>query len=170
MDGAHPGREQPGIEADVIGQVRPDPRLQGLRGLGAAVRQGPALHEHGRLTDARARRLGGQHDLPVHERVPARAITSNSYIAGWDLPDLRERQPERDFDVMFDGNYDASNRVRTANQYFDTSNFSNPAYGEFGTGPGRFEEVRGSGGADEDLGLMKHFTVGSRCGRSSGSS
>ena len=89
-------------------------------------------------------------------------IMSNNYIAGWDVPDLRERQPERELRLKFNDNFDISNQGATSNQYFDKSNFSNPAYGEFGQGPGRFEQLRGFGWAGEDLGLMKNFTFGSR--------
>ena len=90
------------------------------------------------------------------------AITSNNYMAGWDYPTYVNANPNGNYDVMFDGNYDAGNQGATGNQYFDKSNFSNPAYGEFGEGPGRFEEVRGFGWAGEDFGLMKNFTFGGR--------
>ena len=89
-------------------------------------------------------------------------ITSNNYMAGWDYPTYVNANPNGNFDVKFDGNFDAGNQGATSNQYFDKSNFSNPAYGEFGQGPGRFEQLRGFGWAGEDLGLMKSFTFGSR--------
>jgi len=90
------------------------------------------------------------------------AIRSNNYIAGWMYPIYVNANPNGNYDVQFNGNYDASNQGAQGNKYFDSSNFSNPAYGEFGTGPGRFEKVRGFGWAGEDLGLMKNFTFGSR--------
>ncbi|MGE0866126.1 MAG: hypothetical protein AB7P34_19680, partial [Vicinamibacterales bacterium] len=47
-----------------------------------------------------------------------------------------------------------------ANRYFDPRAFSNPAYGELGTGPGRIEALRGFGAAYEDLGIVKAFALG----------
>jgi len=94
------------------------------------------------------------------------AIRSNNYIAGWSdfgYPIYVNADPNGNYDVMFDGgSYDAGNQKATGNQYFDPSNFKNPAYGEFGQGPGRFEQLRGFGWAGEDLGLMKSFSFGNR--------
>ncbi len=94
------------------------------------------------------------------------AIRSNNYIAGWSdfgYPIYVNADPSGNYDVMFDGgDYDASSQKAAGNQYFDPANFKNPAYGEFGEGPGRFEQLRGHGWAGEDLGLMKNFTFGSR--------
>ena len=90
------------------------------------------------------------------------AITSNNYVPGWMYPIYVNANPSGNYDVMFDGNYDASDQTARSNQYFDPKNFSNPAYGEFGKGPGRFEQVRGFGWAGEDLGLLKNFSFGNR--------
>ncbi len=94
------------------------------------------------------------------------AIKSNNYIAGWSdfgYPIYVNADPNGNYNVMFDGkNYDAGSQGATGNKYFDPKTFSNPAYGEFGKGPGRFEKVRGFGWAGEDLGLMKNFTFGNR--------
>ena len=94
------------------------------------------------------------------------AIRSNNYIAGWSdfgYPIYVNADPNGNYDVMFDGgDYDATSQKAAGNQYFDPANFKNPAYGEFGQGPGRFEQMRGFGWAGEDLGLMKNFTFGSR--------
>ena len=53
-----------------------------------------------------------------------------------------------------------ANPASPSNRYFDPAAFSNPAYGEFGTGPGKWEELRAPAGHYEDLGIMKRFTVG----------
>ena len=93
------------------------------------------------------------------------AIRSNNYIAGWSdfgYPIYVNADPNGNYDVMFDGDYDAGNQKAPGNQYFDPKLFSNPAYGEFGKGPGRFEKLRGFGFAGEDLGLMKNFAFGNR--------
>ena len=93
------------------------------------------------------------------------AIRSNNYIAGWSdfgYPIYVNANPSGNYDVMFDGDYDASTQSAPGNQYFDPTTFANPKYGEFGTGPGRFEQLRGLGWAGEDMGLMKNFRFGSR--------
>jgi hypothetical protein len=90
------------------------------------------------------------------------AITSNASYAGWSgYPIYVNRDPNVSLNSQFDpGQYDQSNQNSPNNRYFDPKAFSNPAYGEFGKGPGRFEELRSFGAAYEDLGLMKGFSVG----------
>ena len=46
-------------------------------------------------------------------------------------------------------------------QYFDGTNFTQPAYGTLGTGPERMSALRGFGYADEDAALLKYTSFGS---------
>lgn len=55
-------------------------------------------------------------------------------------------------------NFDANDP--TKNIYFDPNAFSNPAYGELGNAPGYLDQLRGFGGANEDLGVMKYTSFG----------
>jgi hypothetical protein len=64
-------------------------------------------------------------------------------------------------DSTVDGSrFDAFEPGDPANRYFNPAAFSNPGYGDLGTGPGRFEQLRGFGGAYEDLGILKDFHFG----------
>jgi outer membrane receptor protein involved in Fe transport len=89
-------------------------------------------------------------------------ITSNNWYAGWFYPIYVNADPNGNYDTLFGGNFDASNPTAAGNQYFNGNNYSNPAYGQFGTGPGRFEQQRGFGWSGEDLGFLKNFTFGDR--------
>jgi hypothetical protein len=92
-------------------------------------------------------------------------VYSSNWYAGWSshfYPIYVNADPHGHYDVEFDGRFDATNPGAPGNLYFDPSNFSNPPYGEFGEGPGRFEQLRGFGFSGEDLGLMKNFTFGNR--------
>jgi len=97
--------------------------------------------------------------------VPLR-ILSNNYYNGWSedykfYPIYANRVANVDPNSQFDpGQFDMANPGAGGNSYFDPSAFSNPAYGDFGTGPGYFEELRSHGAAYEDFGLMKYFTIG----------
>ena len=91
-------------------------------------------------------------------------FNSNGYIAGWSdfgYPIYVNRNANVSLDNNFDpSTFDIANPASPSNRHFNPAAFSNPAYGEFGTGPGKFEELRAPGGAYEDLGIMKHFTIG----------
>lgn len=91
-------------------------------------------------------------------------FNSSNYMAGWNdytYPLYVNRNASVPLGNNFDpSKFDMANPASPSNQYFNPAAFSNPAYGEFGTGPGRFEELRAPGGAYEDLGIMKRFTVG----------
>jgi hypothetical protein len=92
------------------------------------------------------------------------AINSNAYYFPWSgYPIYVNRDPSVNLDSQFEpGSFDMGNPGVASNRYFDASAFSNPAYGDFGQGPGRFEQLRSFGGAYEDLGLLKTFSIGSR--------
>ena len=89
------------------------------------------------------------------------AITSSNYYAGWMYPIYANRNPLVSLGSSFDsGGFDPVNPANPANQYFNPGAFSNPPYGSLGSGPGRFEELRGFGGAYEDLSVMKNIALG----------
>jgi hypothetical protein len=96
---------------------------------------------------------------------PLRVVSSNSYT-GWSTygyPIYANADPNGNFDKQFNPDtFDIKNPASPSNRYFDKTAFSNPAYGQFGTGPGYFEQLRGFGWANEDLGLMKNFRFGGR--------
>ena len=153
-----------GFEADVIGFNDMTHVLKGYLAWELPFGQGRRFMNTGGWKDAL---LGGWQLSVLFKYTTGLplAITSNGYIAGWSdfgYPIYANANPNGNYDVMFDGNYDAGDQAARSNQYFDPKNFSNPAYGEFGKGPGRFEQVRGFGWAGEDLGLLKNFSFGSR--------
>jgi hypothetical protein len=89
------------------------------------------------------------------------AITSSNSYGGWMYPIYVNRNAGVSVDPSFDGDgFNASHADAPANRYFDPKAFSNPAYGDLGTGPGRFAELRGFGGAYEDLGILKDLRFG----------
>jgi hypothetical protein len=99
-----------------------------------------------------------------HSGIPLR-IVSNSYYAGWSdfgYPIYVNANPSGDYSRQFRGNFDQKDAASPGNRYFDPKLFSNPAYGEFGTGPGYFKQLRGFGAAYEDLGIMKNISFGDR--------
>src|SRR5262249_6044643 len=84
--------------------------------------------------------------------LPLRITSSNSY-GGWMYPIYVNRNSNLNLDSSFDGaRFNPSNQADPANRYFNPAAFSNPPYGALGNGPGRFEQLRGFGGAYEDLG------------------
>lgn len=92
--------------------------------------------------------------------LPLSIRSSNAY-AGWQYPIYVNRNANGSLHPSFDrSRFNPSNPADPANQYFDPHAFSNPEYGELGTGPGRFAELRGFGGAYEDLGIVKDFRFG----------
>jgi hypothetical protein len=91
-------------------------------------------------------------------------FNSSNSITGWSTFGY-PIYVNRNANVALDNNWDSSkfdmaNPSAPQNRYFNPAAFSNPGYGEFGTGPGKFEQLRAPGGAYEDLGIMKRFTVG----------
>jgi hypothetical protein len=89
------------------------------------------------------------------------AITSSNSYAGWMYPIYVNRNPGGRLGSGFDGSqFNPSNPADPGNQYFNPAAFSNPSYGALGTGPGRFEQLRGFGGAYEDVALLKDVRFG----------
>jgi len=89
------------------------------------------------------------------------AVTSSNTYAGWQYPIYANRDPQVSLERRFDSaGFNPADPADPANRYFDPRAFSNPAYGELGTGPGRVEALRGFGGAYEDLGIIKDLSLG----------
>lgn len=64
-----------------------------------------------------------------------------------------------DFSSHFDGSrFDAANAGSPGNRYFDTSAYSNPTYGQFGSGP-YYQNLRAFGSKSEDVSILKNFTI-----------
>jgi hypothetical protein len=92
--------------------------------------------------------------------LPLAIRSSNSY-AGWSYPIYANVNPGIPFDGRFDGSqFDPSTPAAATNQYFNPAAFSNPAYGDLGSGPARLANLRGFGGAYEDLGVMRDVRFG----------
>jgi hypothetical protein len=89
------------------------------------------------------------------------AIRSSNAYAGWSYPIYANVNPGVPLDGHFDGSrFDPSTPSDPANQYFNPAAFSNPAYGDLGTGPARMASLRGFGGAYEDLGVIRDIRFG----------
>ena len=83
-------------------------------------------------------------------------VVSNYWYPGWETI-YANMNPNGNFGRKFDSrNFDAGNSAAAGNLYFDPSNFSNPTYGDFGT-PRLPTQLRGFGGAYENVGVMKSF-------------
>lgn len=97
--------------------------------------------------------------------TPLQVLSSNSYT-GWSTygyPIYANVDPNGNFSNQFNSDsFDIKNAASPSNRYFDPKAFSNPAYGEFGTGPRAFEQLRGFNRSYEDLGVMKDFRFGGR--------
>ena len=95
-----------------------------------------------------------------HSGTPLRIVSNNAYT-GWSTfgyPIYVNVKPDADLQSQFNSDaFDQTNPAAAGNRYFDPTAFTNPTYGELGTGPGFFKDLRGFGGAFEDLGIMKDF-------------
>jgi hypothetical protein len=92
--------------------------------------------------------------------LPLAIRSSNSY-AGWSYPIYADVNAGVPFDSEFDGSrFDPSQPAASTNRYFNPAAFSNPAYGDLGSGPARLDNLRGFGGAYEDLGVIRDIRIG----------
>ena len=92
--------------------------------------------------------------------VPLAVRSSNAY-AGWMYPIYANVNAGVPFDASFDAaGFNPTNAQDPANRYFNAQAFSNPPYGELGTGPARLANLRGFGGAYEDLSVQKDVRIG----------
>jgi hypothetical protein len=149
------------MEAGVISKFDRTHVLKGYVAWELPFGQGRRFMNKGGLADAL---LGGWEMSLIfrYESGAPLSITSNNSYFGWyGYPIYVNRNAGVDLNSQFDpAGFDMANPDASANRYFDPSAFSNPGYGDFGTGPGRFEQLRSHGNAYEDFGLMKYFTIG----------
>jgi hypothetical protein len=91
-------------------------------------------------------------------------LDSTNYYPGWSdfgYPIYLDVASNADFSRHFDASkFNPANPTAAGNLYFNPKAFANPANGLFGTGRAYYSELRGFGYADEDLGLMKYFSMG----------
>ncbi len=96
--------------------------------------------------------------------MPLRVGSNNNY-AGWAYysavyPNV---DPNANFSRKFHADkFNAANSGDPGNRYFDGQGFSNPAYGEFGTGPLYSTKLRGFGRKDESVSILKNFWIRER--------
>ena len=156
------GRDQAGAGGHDHRRRRSDARRERIRLVGPAVRRGPAIPEQRvRIDTTRSSAVGrspGSSDtspgLPL-------AIRSSNWYAGWSYPIYANVVEGVPVDASFDGaHFNPAKLSDPANQYFNPKAFANPAYGELGTGPARLANLRGFGGAYEDLGIIKDIRFG----------
>ena len=92
--------------------------------------------------------------------LPLAIRSSNSY-GGWSYPIYGNVNAGVPTEGSFDADhFNPANPLDTANNYFNPKAFSNPLYGDLGTGPARLTTLRGFGGAYEDLGIIKDIRSG----------
>ncbi|MPY86859.1 MAG: hypothetical protein GEU99_02960 [Luteitalea sp.] len=88
-------------------------------------------------------------------------IVSNNWYQVWSGTIYANVDPNGDFERQFDAdNFDAANPDAPGNRYFDPASFSNPPYGELGSGPRLQPELRDFGYLREDVSLLKNFRIG----------
>ena len=88
-------------------------------------------------------------------------VSPNVWYPGWDGAVYADYNSGANLSRKFDGkNFNPGNVSDPGNLYFDGSAFTNPTNHKLGTGYRRFEDLRGFGSSNEDLGLLKywHFT------------
>jgi hypothetical protein len=152
-----------GMEGNVIAKFDQTHVLKGYVAWELPFGKGRRFANKEGLTDA----LLGGWELSLIFRYDTGAplyFDSNSYIAGWSdygYPIYLNRNAAVALGNNWDSSqFDLANPASASNRYFNPAAFSNPAYGELGTGPGKWEQLRRPGGAYEDLGIMKRFTLG----------
>jgi hypothetical protein len=91
-------------------------------------------------------------------------LDSTNYYPGWTdfgYPIYLDVAQNADFSRHFDASkFNPANPAVQGNLYFDPKAFANPANGLFGNGQAYYSQLRGFGYADEDLGIMKYFSMG----------
>ena len=104
--------------------------------------------------------LDDQLAVPVRVGTAARRHFEQQ-LRGVVLPNLRQPQHGRPVARAVRRRRVQSLRSREPNQpVFQSSGLLDPVYGSLGTGPGRFEALRGFGAAYEDLGILKDVRAG----------
>jgi len=91
------------------------------------------------------------------------SVNSNNYYPGWYGSAYATRKDGGDYSRKFDGaNFDFANTKNASNAYFDTSNFTNPTFGDFYQGVKYRSDFRGFGWSDETIALLKNVRVAER--------
>ncbi len=91
----------------------------------------------------------------------ALGIYSSNWYSGWDAMIYANVDRSKNYSRKFDSSkFNAADVADPKNRYFDTSGITNPAYGEFGTGPRALSALRGFGAAREDVAIMKNIKIG----------
>jgi len=88
-------------------------------------------------------------------------VYTNSWYPGWDGAVYADFNSSADLSRKFDGKgFNPGQQNASGNLYFDPTAFSNPADHNLGNGSRYYQELRGFGWCQEDLGLLKywHFT------------
>ncbi len=92
-------------------------------------------------------------------------VDTEAWAPGWTDPEngvvYANISPNASFKSHFDTiRFNPGNTSDSANNYFDPSNFSAPAYGKLGNGKRLYDALRGFGFCNEDIGLMKYWRFG----------
>jgi len=85
-------------------------------------------------------------------------ITPNVWYPGWDGAVYADWDQSVDLSRKFDTKvFNPGKQDDPVNLYFDRSAFSNPKDHKLGNGRRRYNELRGFGWSNEDMGLLKYF-------------
>lgn len=85
-------------------------------------------------------------------------ISPNVNYSGWDGAVYADRNTSVDLSRKFDtSRFNPGMQNDPINLYFDRSAFSNPTNHKLGTGKRRYDQLRGFGYSNEDLGLLKYW-------------
>ncbi|MBZ5582526.1 MAG: TonB-dependent receptor [Acidobacteriia bacterium] len=91
------------------------------------------------------------------------SVNSNNYYPGWYGAIYAARKETGDYSRKFTGStFDFANPKNQSNTYFDTGNFSNPAFGDFYQGVKYRPDFRGFGFSDEQIALLKNIRIAER--------
>jgi len=91
------------------------------------------------------------------------SVSPNVWYPGWDGSVYANWDRTKDLSRTFDpGGFNPGQQNAPANKYFDTTAFSNPANHTLGNGRRRYNELRGFGWSNEDVGLLKYWHFAER--------
>ncbi len=91
------------------------------------------------------------------------AVTPNAWRPGWDGAVYADWNPNVDLSRKFNTKvFNPGRQNDPVNLYFDRSAFSDPPGNKLGNGRRRYNELRGFGWSNEDIGLLKYFRFGER--------
>ncbi|MEK7407134.1 MAG: TonB-dependent receptor [Acidobacteriota bacterium] len=85
-------------------------------------------------------------------------ISPNVWYPGWDGSVYADWNQNADLSRKFDtGNFNPGKQNDPVNLYFDRAAFSDPKDHKLGNGRRRYDQLRGLGWSNEDIGLLKYF-------------